>query len=810
MASIHLLGIRHHGPGSARSVVRALEEIDPEVILIEGPPDADAILPLLSSPDLQLPIALLVYAPDDPRRAAYYPFAEFSPEWQAIRFGQSHERPVRFMDLPQAYQLAEESEESDESPESVDSSDSPDSQDSAPSPSLHSDPLGAVAEAAGWEDGEEWWEQMVELQHGGVDAFAVVAELMTALRNGSAGESSNGSTGVPPDSPEQAESGGTPVLRDTDSGGAPVLRDDVWESRREAWMRQTIRAARRDGFERIAVICGAWHVPALAGLDADKKKSGLPNAAQDSETLKGLPKMKATATAVPWTYGRLTYWSGYGAGIASPAWYEHLWSCSVRDAGEAPVTPSTIWMARAAGLFREEDLPVSTASVIEAVRLAEALAAVRGRPNPGLRELMEAARSVYCFGSDVPMQLIREKLVVGERLGRVPDDTPMLPIQQDLRREQKRLRLPAEASHKDFDLDLRKPNDLDRSRLLHRLNVLGIEWGTLQDSPEIGGRRAAPKGTFHEIWRVQWRPEFEILLIEANVWGATVLAAATGRTIEELRDMDDLPALTEIVERTLLADLPDAIGPVMDRLNNVAALTSDIPHLMEALPPLANVLRYGNVRKTDTEMVAHVVDGLIARICIGLSPACSALNDEAARQMFGLINAVQQSVALLGDDDYKAAWNAALGKLAEQAAVHGLVAGRAARLLFDLGAMPEDEAALRMSQALSTAVDPTQAAAWLEGFLSGSGLLLLHNDALWRILDAWVAELAEDAFLQLLPLVRRTFSSFPAPERRQMGERSRHAGRATSSVIMDDDVDWDRAALVLPMVGRLLGLETGI
>ena len=40
------------------------------------------------------------------------------------------------------------------------------------------------------------------------------------------------------------------------------------------------------------------------------------------------------------------------------------------------------WLTRVARLLRDEDLDASSAHVIEAVRLAEALAALRGRPCP--------------------------------------------------------------------------------------------------------------------------------------------------------------------------------------------------------------------------------------------------------------------------------------------------------------------------------------------------------------------------------------------------------------------------------------------
>src|SRR5215212_3183984 len=100
-----IFGIRHHGPGSARSLRAALEQLRPDAILVEGPPDAAEVLPLLAHPDMRPPVALLIYAPEAPRRAVYYPFALFSPEWQALHYGLTNGIPVRFMDLPQAYQL---------------------------------------------------------------------------------------------------------------------------------------------------------------------------------------------------------------------------------------------------------------------------------------------------------------------------------------------------------------------------------------------------------------------------------------------------------------------------------------------------------------------------------------------------------------------------------------------------------------------------------------------------------------------------------------------------------------------------------
>ncbi len=748
--SPYLFGIRHHGPGSARSLCRALEELKPDAILVEGPPDAAGVLPLIGHADMRPPVALLIYVPGEPQRAVFYPLAVFSPEWQALYFGLARNIPVRFMDLPQSHQLAMQSVECRApNEETSDSS----SQMVNPQSAIHDDPLRWLAEAAGYSDGEQWWERTVEQRRESAELFAAILEAMAALRES--------------------------VMPSFDPLGP----------QREAHMRQTIRAAQRDGFRRIAVVCGAWHTPVLT-------PEALASLGDDEALLDGLPAIAVEATWVSWTYSRLSFQSGYGAGIVSPGWYHHLWT-----------TPEQVvvrWMARVAHLLRAADLDASPAHIIEAVRLAESLAALRNHAHSGLAELNEAVQAVVCFGNAAPMRLIHEKLIVGERLGRVPSDTPMPPMQRDLQHEQKRLRLPAETALRTLDLDLRKPTDLDRSRLLHRLQLLHVPWGQAQ-------RASGGKGTFREVWQVQWRPELVVDVIEASVWGNTILDAATAYARDAAERAPDLPTLTELVDRVLLADLPDAVPRVLSRLQAEAVVAGDVSHLMAALPPLANVLRYGDVHRTGASLVGPVVDGLVARICIGLPGACASLDDEAAAAMFNHLVDVDSAIALLQNEEHLATWHGLLAQMADQRGLHGLLAGRCCRLLLDRAKLGADDAARRMSLALSTANDPAQAAAWVDGFLKGSGLLLLHDEALWRVLDAWVTRLPGDTFTQLLPLLRRTFSTFAAPERRQMGER---VERGMSNLRLeigapsrDTDFDAARAEKVLPLVALLLGVS---
>ena len=275
---------------------------------------------------------------------------------------------MRFIDLPAAHSLAGQAEED--------------------GPSVR-DPLAQLAAAAGYGDVERWWDDLVE--HGTSDVFEAVEEAMAAVRE----------TSPPPGARER---------------------------QREAAMRRALAAVVADGFGRVAVVCGAWHVPALA------RRRRAP---ADAAALRGLAKGKVAMTWVPWSSRRLAAASGYGAGVRAPGWYDHLF----RHGGPQVIAR---WFCEVARVLRAGGYPASPAQVIDATRLAETLATLRRRPLAGLAEVTDAAAAVLGEGGAAPMALVQEDLVVGTAVGSVPDDTPMVPLARDLASTQRRLRLKLE------------------------------------------------------------------------------------------------------------------------------------------------------------------------------------------------------------------------------------------------------------------------------------------------------------------------------------------------------------------------------
>lgn len=736
-ASITILGVRHHGPGSARMVAAALERLQPDAIVVELPADAEPALAFGGNAELVPPVAILLYLEEDPSSAIYLPYAEFSPEWQTLRYATARGIPLICMDLPLALQTPAEEEE----PAVADAS-------------ARLDPLEELARAAGYEDGEMWWERLIEERIGEEDvlgAFDAVRGAMAEVR---------GDCGV----------------------------DEEECLLREAHMRKSIRAVQREGRERIAVVCGAYHAPAIDQAALKRFAVGA-----DNDRLKGRKRRTTVATWVPWTNGRLAAASGYRAGVRSPGWYEHLWLHRTEVA--------THWMSRVTRLLRDRDLGGAPAQAVDAVRLAECLASLRGRSLPGLEEMNDATLATLCSGNDVPLRTIVRELVIGERLGAVPEDAPTVPLARDIARLQKSLRLPVTADDRELELDLRKENDRDRSRLLRRLRLLDVPWAT--EPTSSGGSL----GTFKERWRLQWKPEFAVRVIERARFGSTVEEAAGASVRAEAERDASLGDLVRRLNDVLLADLPIASATVVRRIGEVAASGSDVETLLSAIPPLVTVVRYGDVRATQGHHVMPLIATIVARATAGLAPACRQVSDDNAAATANLLRSAHQALVTLADGELLEEWEAELGELADAEDAHGLLVGSANRLLLDRTRIDGSLVGERMQRWLSAGSDAIRGAAWLDGFLADGGAVLVHDAALLALVDGWVAGLSRERFEAVLPLVRRTFARCSSGETRRIGAAV--ASRDRNPLVgASDGYSHERALRMLPTLALLLGKES--
>ena len=382
---------------------------------------------------------------------------------------------MRFIDLPQAIQLArepEEAEQPEEAPaepmggdEAMNSAAAPeapaDEQEQAPA-SPREDPLALLAEAAGYDDHELWWERQIEQRRDMVGFFDGILEAMTALR-------------------------------------ADTTPRDEEEAQREAHMRQGIRAAQQEGFKRIAVVCGAWHAPALGDLSDTKA---------DAALLKGLKRIKTQATWIPWTNSRLAYRSGYGAGVTSPGWYEHLWTTGDRRA-DALADPRGAPAARrgAGRLLGQRDR-----------------GGAAGRGAGGDARSADAGAGRDARGdADRPLQRRRRAHDADPREARDRRGDGRGPAGDARRAAAARPGgAAATAAPPGDDRRSNSTTSTCATRTTARAASCCTGCGCSASRGASRNATSGQPGTFHEYWRVKWQLEFVVGLIEANVWGNTV------------------------------------------------------------------------------------------------------------------------------------------------------------------------------------------------------------------------------------------------------------------------------------------------
>jgi len=753
--SIKIFGIRHHGPGSARNVLQALKEMQPDILLIEGPPEGNDLLKWTNHKEMRPPVAMLAYVPDDPQNAVFYPFTDFSPEWQAISYGMKNKIPVRFMDMPLVNKLAirkanaeaKEDESQDETDEKTDTleTDSKEAVLEIPPVPIPVNPIKYLAEAAGYDDPEEWWEQHFETVAHPSEIFEVITDAMAALRESH-----------PKDTEE--------------------------ERIREAFMRRAIRLAEREMYTNIAVICGAWHSPALKNMPTKKS---------DDEILKNLPKTKIETTWIPWTNNRLTFESGYGAGVDSPGWYEHNW--------KNPNDDGTLWLTKAARVFRKNQYDISSAHIIETVRLCTALIEMRDLHKPGLNEFNESIQTVMCLGASEPLVLIKKDLIVGERIGNVPDGTPRSPLQKDFENQLKKLRLKISQSDQELKLDLREAAHLKKSILLHRLKILGVNWGEIV--------HAAGKGTFKEAWRLYWKPEMMITLIEKAAWGNTIESACNKYVTHDTESADQLDLVVKMLNTILPAELPQATEALIKKMDVLASSTSDISALADAINPLVELFKYGNVRNTDRTLTGFILDSIFHRMVIGLPTSLVGIDEAQAADMANRIINLNKSVQVLDNEDFSTEWIDTLFKITNSEQTVPFVAGTCVKILYEARQLEKEEAATAFSRALSINNPPEIASQWLEGFLKDSAMILILDNQVWNIVYGWVDSLEEEVFNNTLPLLRRTFATFSTVEKQKIGAKVKSGIQKTDTTVSQiTDIDVERAVKVIPVLEELLGL----
>ncbi len=796
---VHFVGIRHHSPGCAAALATLLDEVRPAVVLIEGPREYDRLLPTLADARTVPPVAVLSVGE---RQSAFYPLADFSPEWVALRWGMAAGATVRFFDA--SY------------------SDDPDADEVRTLQAEHhlarSELIAAVAAALGCRDHDEVWEHLFEVR--GPEALADWRAFF-------------------------ADTLAWAGLARLDADRA--LLDGDGTHAREAVVASVLQQY-RDEPGGVVVVTGAFHTLALLEV-----LDGAPEAAWVRAHKPAAHQPDREAWLIRYDFDRLDGLRGYGAGMPSPGFWQRAWLA--RAAGASPRDFAVDMVLEVAARLRASGEPIGSASVMDAAGQAVRLAELRARSWPGRTDITDAL--VSCFVKDdsglsgAIGEALRE-VFGGPTLGELPDGLASPPLVAEARRIATKLRFViTDATPRAVSLDTqRKPAHRRRREFLARMRFVGSGFARQTGGADLVQGLGA--GLLFEDWEYAWTPLVEANLIAASAKGATLAELVRTGVARRLgRDDTSAASVASLITELIVMGEPDALAPALAALRQCYDDEAHLGSVVASLHALAGLLAdqgrlaLGEHLVTVRQLIAS---GLAA--AAGLVPPLTGLRaDDQAKACDDLI-ALRSLLVRFEDSSVEradrpsveppsvelvetgvstsATSEVSTGSTSEvstrsttepvrrelrrlrrdpalPARLHGCLLG----LAFSDAELDPDELAGAAAAHLAPGADADRVAGFLLGLLQAAPDLLLHTPELVAALNAALAAMEAEAFLAVLPDLRRAFTWLkPSETSRLAGQLAELTGARASDLdavlSIDPAVAEQAAALERELTGSLV------
>lgn len=732
-AGVHIFGVRHLSPGGAQHLLSFLHEIEPTAVLIEGPSDATPEIRHVINMTTKPPIAILAFTEEVPVRTALWPLALYSPEYQAMRWAEQQGAYTAFIDLPSSVVIALQDIRT-KSRDSVEQSDESEVNNTVEKAPEEASLYDRVAELAGELDYDMYWERNFEHNTNKGAYQEAIISFSSQMRQIS----------------EENERHNNVV-------------EYAHNTIREAYMRRQIQDTIAAGHQpnKIVVVCGAYHAAALADL-----ASGMSD-----EEIDALPSLNSKLTLMPYTYYKLSSLSGYGAGNLAPHYYQMMWERMMNGALED--LPNH-YLSTVARYLRNTGTHRSTAEIIEAVRLAESLAALHGGSAPTLRDLRDAALTLLGRGE---LSVIAEALArtdIGTAIGELAEGISQTPIQDDLNRQLKRLKLEKYKTPvaNDLELDLRENRrvsseeaaylDLNRSFLFHRLRLLGIDLVNIRASGQTGA-------TWAEHWVMKWSPEVEIQVVESTLLGETIEIASAYVLQQKLDGSSTIAEASALIRTAYECGMIHQMEAGRQTLQRLAVDTRDVVQIAASIHELSLLIQYGDVRRIDTKPLIPLLEQLFRRACLFLLDA-SQCNDEASGEMLKAMNILNQAAIAHSEEVDELLWIQELKHLSERDDCNPRLSGVACSILLERNAMTAQQCSEEVSRRLSPGIPAELGAGWFEGMSMRNRYVLLSRLSLWEQLNEYINSLDDEEFVRALVFLRRAFSTFERREKTMIAE----------------------------------------
>lgn len=745
MAEITFLPIRHHSPACAWHVKNRIEQLLPDRILVEGPCNAEALIPVMVHEDTKAPFAVYYSYRDTAGKLSeekghykcYYPFLDYSPELVALREGTRIGAKVSFIDLPYGEILLASKEgrglrREEEKPNYND--------DYLLSRNLYWERL---CEKTGLRSFDEFWEKYFEINGIREDSQTWFSHLLSYC---------------------------TLARQDTP---AEVLEEEGCLAR-EAFMAERILEIANDGqSQKVLVVTGGFHTPGLQQLLSKEQK-------QDASRKRCISPKDQEVYLMPYSMEAADALNGYASGMPFPGFYQKIWE--KLSEGERPYEEAVRDLIVTAGKeCQRKELGLSTYDEICACYMADGLAALREKTEPGAYELLDAVLSSYVKGeynlaTDAPLAILRRQMT-GKRMGKLCDGAQVPPVILDFEMQCQKLGLKSRSTtESEVTLSVFSTEKHRRvSMFLHRLSFLKTGFARRVKGPNL--QLGRDKNLIREIWKYKWSTQVTAALIDVSVHGATVEEVSVSLVKEGLRGELDAKAGALLLTQVFEMGLKEQLTPVFDRMNELILKDSDFYSLADALGLLRTVDRLRELYQSDLNA------GFLMKACsqklLILLPSMTQVRDEDLEKCMNVLKMLYQITGSVEGLE-REVYTEVLLKMLQDEKIHPGLDGCIYGLLFGSGRIDEKavEKACR-GYLTGTREQMLKTAQFFRGLFFTARDLVFVGQNFVGMMDAFLGQVNEKEFLELLPELRMAFGYFTPREIDRIAENAAalHGGK---------------------------------
>lgn len=743
--------IRHHSPACAWHLRKTVEAYNPDCILIEGPCNAQEQIPILVHKDTKAPIALYYFYKDKKGLLSgekesykcYYPFLDCSPELVALRAAAERGIAAQFIDLPYGEILIGTEEKKGIRTEREKQTYNDDYLLS------RSRYFERLCQKTGLRSFDELWEKYFEI--GGLfqttEEFVRQMNIYCYLSRIHTPE-------------EELEADGCLL--------------------RERYMAEQIAKASESG-KKLLVVTGGFHTYGIRELLKDsfcpetaQKKAGEKSCGKDAvrymadpAVLHGLSDQEQGVYPLAYSMEATDALNGYASGMQSPGFYQQVWERLVKgESADGAYEEAVLHQLVSAGRrARQKKESLSSYDVICAFSMAKGLAALRGKKEPGLYELRDAALSSFVKGeyspsTDLSLRIL-ENLNTGKQVGKLCEDALRPPLLVDFEEQCRVFRLKIQAAgQQEVILELfTKKKHLAVSRFLYQMDFLGTGFAKRTKGADLLKRK--DRNRIRETWSYRFTGQVLSALVDVSMLGGTVAEASRTRLLREFARSESSQEAAGLLTRGFLMGFLEEQAGMGAHIREVLAADGDFFSLAEGFSHLRMLYELQELYEVEDEAELEELIGICFQKIVQLLPSMAQVKDEQQQSCMESCLSLYQITGRSGFSHFRQVLMEAFERLLEQPKIQPGLEGSVLGLLYGYDSS-YDERIQKTASGYLQGTDEMRmkSALFLRGlFFTARDFVFVHENFLGMI-DGLLAKLQTEAFMKLLPELRQAFGYF--------------------------------------------------